>query len=74
VRKPLPIEPRVKSPLVAILADGDLAVLSFVREEAEPQDAANKYTTTWFDMFRVVEGKLAEHWDPAVKPAAPAKQ
>ena len=68
VRKPLPIEPRVKAPLVAILADGDLVVLSFVREETEPQDAAKKYTTTWFDMFRIADGKIAEHWDPAVKP------
>jgi predicted SnoaL-like aldol condensation-catalyzing enzyme len=73
VRKPLPIEPRVKAPLVAILADGDLVVLSFVKEETEPQDPAKKYTTTWFDMFRIVDGRIAEHWDPAVKPAAPPK-
>jgi predicted SnoaL-like aldol condensation-catalyzing enzyme len=25
------------------------------------------YTTTWFDMFRVVDGKIVEHWDPATK-------
>lgn len=73
VRKPMPIEPRVKAPLVAILADGDLVVLSFAREHPDPQDPAKKYTTTWFDMFRIVDGKIAEHWDPATKPAAPAK-
>ena len=28
---------------------------------------AKKYTTTWFDMFRVEGGKIAEHWDPATK-------
>ena len=23
------------------------------------------YTTTWFDMFRVSDAKLVEHWDTA---------
>ena len=67
VRKPSPIEPRVKAPLVAMLADGDLVTMVFVREYPEPSDASKKYTTTWFDMFRIVDGKIAEHWDPAVK-------
>ena len=64
---PRPIEPRVKAPLVAILADGDLVVLVFAREAVDPKDAAKKYTTTWFDMFRLEGGKIAEHWDPATK-------
>ena len=67
VRKPLPIEPRVKAPLVAMTADGDLVIMAFAREYPEPQDPSKKYTTTWFDMFRIVDGKIAEHWDPAVK-------
>ena len=67
VRKPAPIEARVKAPLVAMLADGDLVVMAFAREYPEPADPAKKYTTTWFDMFRIVDGKVAEHWDPAVK-------
>jgi len=61
------IEPRVKAPLVAILADGDLVTMVFVREYPEPGDSSRKYTTTWFDMFRIVDGKIAEHWDPATK-------
>jgi len=68
VRKPAPIEARIKAPLVAIVAEGDLVVLSFAREHADPKDATKKYTTTWFDMFRIENGKIAEHWDPAVKP------
>ena len=67
IRKPSPIEPRVKAPLVAILADGDLVTLAFVREYPAPGDLSRKYTTTWFDMFRIVDGKIAEHWDPATK-------
>ncbi|NRF71863.1 nuclear transport factor 2 family protein [Aquincola sp. S2] len=65
--KPKPVEARVKAPLVAITAEGDLVVLSFVREAADPADPAKKYTTTWFDMFRIEGGRIAEHWDPAPK-------
>jgi predicted SnoaL-like aldol condensation-catalyzing enzyme len=61
------IQARVKAPLVAILADGDLVVLVFAREVPDPKDASKRYTTTWFDMFRVEGGKIAEHWDPATK-------
>lgn len=64
---PQPIEPRIKTPLVAILADGELVLLAFVREATDPKDPAKKYTTTWFDMFRLEGGKIAEHWDPASK-------
>lgn len=65
--KPKPIEAKVKAPLVSIVGDGDLVILSFVREETDPKDATKKYTTTWFDMFRIEGGKIAEHWDCATK-------
>jgi len=32
--------------LGAIAAEGDLVVLSFVREAADPKDPTKKYTTT----------------------------
>lgn len=65
--KPKPIEPRIKAPLVAIVADGDMVVLAFAREGTDPKDPTRKYSTTWFDMFRIQDGKIAEHWDPAQK-------
>lgn len=64
---PLPVEDRVKAPLVSIVAERDLVILSFVREYPDPKDAAQKYTTTWFDMFRIENGKIAEHWDSALR-------
>ena len=67
VTKPKPIEPKVKAPLVAIVAEGDLVVLSFVSQVPDPKDPGTKSTTTWFDMFRIENGKIAEHWDPATK-------
>jgi predicted SnoaL-like aldol condensation-catalyzing enzyme len=62
--KPKPIEAQIKAPLVAIVADGDLVILSFVRALKDPE---KKYTSTWFDMFRIENGRIAEHWDPAEK-------
>ena len=55
--------------LVMILAEGDKVVLAFRRELPDPQNAGKTYTTTWFDMFRIKDGKLAEHWDYGTKAA-----
>lgn len=67
ISKPKPIEPKVKAPVVAIVAEGDRVVLSFVSAHKDPKDPAKTYTTTWFDMFRIEGGKIAEHWDPDTK-------
>ncbi|MEO3691843.1 nuclear transport factor 2 family protein [Roseateles paludis] len=66
-KKPGPIAPKVAAPLVTITAEGDIVVLSFVREGKDAKDPTKTYTTTWFDMFRIENGKIAEHWDPATR-------
>lgn len=65
--KPKPVAARINAPLVAILGEGDMVVLAFARENPDPKDATQKYGTTWFDMFRLQDGKIVEHWDPALK-------
>ena len=65
--KPQPIVDTIKAPVVAIVAEGDLVVISFAAKLPEPTDSTKTYTTTWFDMFRIENGKLAEHWDGAQK-------
>jgi predicted SnoaL-like aldol condensation-catalyzing enzyme len=30
-----------------------------------PSDPTQTYTTSWFDMFRIKDGKADEHWDSA---------
>jgi predicted SnoaL-like aldol condensation-catalyzing enzyme len=34
----------------------------------DPKDSTKTYTTSWFDMWRFVDGKADEHWDGATKP------
>jgi len=62
---PLPIEPKIKREVISIVAQGDLVVLSFVSENKDSK--GQSYKTTWFDMFRIQNGKIAEHWDSALK-------
>ncbi|HEX5229985.1 MAG TPA: nuclear transport factor 2 family protein [Bryobacteraceae bacterium] len=68
---PQPVKDSVDG-LVAIQAEGDYVTLSFVRPYDDPVKKGEKYTTTWFDMFRMKDGKIAEHWDCATK-AAPTR-
>ncbi len=49
--------------LVAIMAEGDLVTMAFLREFENPNAPGQTYTTTWFDMFRIENGRVAEHWD-----------
>jgi len=49
--------------LVTIVAERNLVVLVFREEKVDPKNPAKKYTTTWFDMFGVKDGKIHEHWD-----------
>ena len=65
--KPQPISDTIKAPVVAILAEGDLVTISFAQTKSDPVDQTKQYTTTWFDMFRIENGKIAEHWDCAEK-------
>ena len=56
---------KLTTPIVAVLADGDLVTVVIPRELPHPTIAGKKYTTTWFDMWRFVDGKADEHWDGA---------
>jgi predicted SnoaL-like aldol condensation-catalyzing enzyme len=49
--------------LVAIVAERDRVVLAFRRELFDLANEGQTYTTTWFEMFRVADGKIAERWN-----------
>ena len=63
-----PIPEKMQTKVVAVIADGDLVLVAFPRELKDPKDPSKTYTTTWFDMWRIQNGKAAEHWDGAMKP------
>lgn len=62
-RAATPVASSIAVPVVAMVAEGDLVVLVTMREHAHPARPGRTYTTTWFDMFRVANGRLVEHWD-----------
>lgn len=66
-KKPQAIADKVIAPIVSITAEGDLVTITFVSEQKDPKDPTKTYTTTWFDMFRIENGKIAEHWDNMTK-------
>ena len=66
-RKPQPIVDTIKGPLIAILAEGDRVLLVFKRQLPDPKDSTKSYITTGFEMLRIENGKVAEHWDEALK-------
>lgn len=49
--------------LVTLVAEGPYVVMALVSHYPEPDDATKTYTSTHFEMFRVEDGRIAEHWD-----------
>jgi predicted SnoaL-like aldol condensation-catalyzing enzyme len=67
-RTPKPIPEHVSFNVVSVVAEGNLVTISYAREYPDPNDPSKKYTTTWFDQYRMLNGKADEHWDPATLP------
>ena len=68
-RGEIPLEDRLELPMINLMAEGDHVTIAFARGEKDA--AGNTYYTTWFDMFRIADGKIVEHWDPMLKTDAP---
>jgi predicted SnoaL-like aldol condensation-catalyzing enzyme len=60
------IDTWLEDPLVAIVAEGDL-VVQVLQEERPHPDTGETYYVAWFDMFRVQDNLVIEHWDTASK-------
>ena len=81
--KPIPDKNSWTTQVVSVVAEGDYVTVAVARSLPDPRDPTKMYTTTWFDMWRIMDGKADEHWDygtiaaPAAgtrgaAPAAPA--
>lgn len=65
-----PVESRITFPVVAIMAEGDLVMVATVSYLPDPENPGHKYAGTHFDLFRIENGKIAEHWDSVPKSRA----
>ena len=61
--RPIPGKNNWATKVVSVVAEADYVTVGIVRECADPRTPGKTYTTTWFDMWRFVEGKADEHWD-----------
>ncbi|HTY51218.1 MAG TPA: ester cyclase [Steroidobacteraceae bacterium] len=65
-----PIAPDITFPVVAIMAEGDLVMVATVSYSPDPENPGHKYAGTHFDLFRIENGRIAEHWDSVPKDPA----
>ena len=78
--KPIPDKNSWTTQVVSVVAEGDYVTVAVARSLPDPRDPTKMYTTTWFDMWRIMDGKADEHWDygtiaapaPGTRGAAPA--
>jgi predicted SnoaL-like aldol condensation-catalyzing enzyme len=65
-----PIQPTITFPVIAIMAEGDLVMVATVSYQPDPENPRHNYAGTHFDLFRIENGKIAEHWDSVPKDLA----
>jgi predicted SnoaL-like aldol condensation-catalyzing enzyme len=65
-----PMEARITFPVISIMAEGDMVMVAVVTYEPDPETPGKKYATTHFDLYRIENGKIAEHWDHVPKSKA----
>ncbi len=69
--KPQPLPERLNMKIIAVVAEGDLVTVLYPRTVRDSKVAGGSYTTTWYDTWRIKDGKAVEHWDPALLGEAP---
>jgi predicted SnoaL-like aldol condensation-catalyzing enzyme len=60
-----PIDKQINFPVISFMAEGDMVMVATVSKEKDPD--GNPYIGTHFDLFRIQDGKIAEHWDSVPK-------
>jgi len=66
-KEPKPVEAQLTPRPEALIAKGDLVLVMAKHTNPDPTDSSKTYDSYWFDLFRVKDGKIVEHWDNAMK-------
>jgi predicted SnoaL-like aldol condensation-catalyzing enzyme len=69
---PQPIQPTLAHPPVKAFGKGDYVVLIWEHEGKDPADSSKTYKYNGFDVLRIQNGKVQEHWDDAMKMPPPS--
>lgn len=62
--RPIPIPEKMKTEIVAVVAENDLVLVVYPYVIKDPRDRSKPYATAGFDLWRIADGKAVEHWDP----------
>jgi predicted SnoaL-like aldol condensation-catalyzing enzyme len=62
-----PIPEKLSNPPVVQFAKGDFVVLVWEREGKDPADESKTYKYNTYDLLRIENGRVQEHWDYALK-------
>jgi predicted SnoaL-like aldol condensation-catalyzing enzyme len=54
---------KLTMPIVTVLTSGNIVGVVFRMEYDHPNKAGAKYTTIFYDQWRIVDGRADEHWD-----------
>jgi predicted SnoaL-like aldol condensation-catalyzing enzyme len=65
-RTPEAIKPEWKNPPVLTLINGPYSFMMWDRKSKDPADSGKEYVWNHFDVVRVENGLIKEHWDEAV--------
>ena len=56
---------KLTMPIVTVLTSGDIVGVVFRMQYDDPRNEGMKYTSIWYDQWRIVDGRADEHWDTA---------
>jgi predicted SnoaL-like aldol condensation-catalyzing enzyme len=65
-----PMDSTITFPVISIMAEGDMVMVAVVNYAPDPENPGKKYASTHFDLYRIENGKIAEHWDHVPKSKA----
>jgi predicted SnoaL-like aldol condensation-catalyzing enzyme len=72
IRKTRPviaIPDQITFPVISIIAEGDKVMVASLEYHDDPEQPGKRYITSHFDLYRIENGLVAEHWDNVQKSA-----